>query len=164
MITTDFVTVEDHVMVSVLSHVHRKRRTWSLVGAILGVGLFVSGFFLQSEINVVGGLVAAGAFAYDSQIAIPKRWQRAHSKDSTGGRKVRAVITADSVSFEAENGVQTTVPWSEFVKIEEFGGDYLLYTGTTSVMPVFKCFQTDEQWSQFKLWAEANKARLASHA
>jgi len=77
-------------------------------------------------------------------------------------QKTRAVITAESVTFEAEKGIQITVPWTEFVKIEQYGDDYLLYTAKNTALPVFKRFQTSEQWSQFTQWAESNKSRLAS--
>jgi hypothetical protein len=164
-IVTEYVTISEEEFTKFSMHAYRdlfKLYKWILIG---GVPIFIAGFIIPNFY-----VVWAGLFFMGMGLGVPlymKEWLKKSYKDPKNvwvRSPSRAVISDDTIEFESENGSKSSTPWSNFVKIEELGGAYMLYVARYMPVVMFPRAQSEQDWKGFVALVEQKKLALEKHS
>lgn len=120
VITTEFAKIDDRERIKISLHLYRKRlRQWAIVGAA-GAVLLVIGAVLMEKALMFAGVFMLFAGVGDN-IAVRFAINRANLDPANKlvQQPWRGIFTAEKVTFEAQDGSLTSLPWSAIIKVEK---------------------------------------------
>ena len=161
-IVTDYVNLTEEEFIRFSLHAHRKRvGRMKLIGT-LGCVLFLAGMVLAVQLVVFTGLVLAGTGFGD--VVYLRSWFKKRYLDPKNlnlRSPTRAVIDDVQVSFESQSGTRSSIPWANFIDIEEFDGNILLYIAKETPAVMLPRAQSEGDWARFKALSETKRIQLA---
>ncbi|MBC8065311.1 MAG: YcxB family protein [Chlorobia bacterium] len=148
-----FLTEDEYVANSMWAYRRRVQRM--LLLSIFGIVAFIAGFLIPHETVVIAGLCIAG-IGFADPLYVKGLLQKRHRdpKNTLMQMPMRAVI------FESQSGVSSTIPWTTFIDIEEYGGNILLYIAKESPIVMLRRAQSAEAWSLFSALVETKRATI----
>ena len=157
-IVTDYVTLTEEEFVKFSVHAYKERFARMKWLSILGAATFIAGFIIPSQLVVIAGLGLFGVGTGDI-VYVKEYLKRTFNdpKNSIAKNPCRAIINERTIDFEFENGISSSMPWKNFIKIEELDGVYLLYISRYAPVIMLPRAQSPEDWKLFIELVEAKK-------